>query len=131
MPTSEVGLDKTLAALGVTRPDEVSPRFAVVPIASEDKVIGAIRVARESAAIKGVVLHIDSPGGSALASDRIYHEVTRLAEVKPVVAKYENSGVRIEDDYLITEQGLERLSTAPREIPEIEALMKKRTRVVP
>src|SRR5437660_9509982 len=30
MPTSEVGLDKTLVALGVTRPDEVSPRFAVV-----------------------------------------------------------------------------------------------------
>src|SRR5437660_8064846 len=30
MPTSEVGLDKTLVALGVTRPDEVSPRLYVV-----------------------------------------------------------------------------------------------------
>jgi phenylalanyl-tRNA synthetase alpha chain len=30
MPTSEIGLDKTLVALGVARPDEVLPRFAIV-----------------------------------------------------------------------------------------------------
>jgi Xaa-Pro aminopeptidase len=54
-----------------------------------------------------------------------------IAKVKPVVARYEGTGVRIEDDYLITDTGLERLSTAPREIAEIEALMKKRARTVP
>ena len=41
--------------------------------------------------------------------------------------KWWNIGVRIEDDYLMTDKGLECLSCAlPRDIPAIEKLMRKR-----
>ena len=54
-----------------------------------------------------------------------------IAKVRSTVLRYENTGARIEDDYVITDSGLKRISTAPREIAEIEALMKQRPRVQP
>jgi len=54
-----------------------------------------------------------------------------IAKVKPAVLRFENTGVRIEDDYVITARGTERISTVPREIDEIEALMRNRGKLVP
>ncbi|HEY3355821.1 MAG TPA: S49 family peptidase [Polyangia bacterium] len=46
----------------------------------------ALRELRKDPAVAAVVLHVDSRGGSAPASDRIWREVKRLGEEKPVVA---------------------------------------------
>ena len=47
-----------------------------------------------------------------------------IAKVRPVVEKYRNIGVRIEDSFLLTDGGLERLSTGvPRTIEEIERFL--------
>lgn len=64
--------------------------FRGASLASEERLVASLRAARQNPRVQGVILHIDSPGGSALASDRIHHEVTRLAEVKPVVACLSN-----------------------------------------
>jgi protease IV len=56
-----------------------------------DKVIGseriskAIREARSDSSVRAIVLRINSPGGSALASDVIWREVILAKKVKPVV----------------------------------------------
>lgn len=48
-----------------------------------ETMIKAIRDARNDSTVKAIVLRVDSPGGSALASDLIWHEL-RLAR-KPIV----------------------------------------------
>jgi Xaa-Pro aminopeptidase len=51
------------------------------------------------------------------------HEL--VERIRPAIERFRDTGVRIEDDYLITSTGFERLSAnAPREIREIEALMR-------
>lgn len=53
-------------------------------IASES-LASDLRSLAKNSSIKGVVLRIDSPGGDAIASDEILHEVRALSGKKPVV----------------------------------------------
>jgi Xaa-Pro aminopeptidase len=49
-----------------------------------------------------------------------------IEKVRPMVQKYKNIGARVEDSYLMTATGLERLSaTVPRSVDEIQQFMKQ------
>lgn len=47
--------------------------------------IKLVRQVREDSGVKGVILRINSPGGDALASDVILHELKLLSRAKPTV----------------------------------------------
>jgi protease-4 len=50
-----------------------------------DRVIKTIKKVRDDKDVKGVLLAVDSPGGTVTNSHQIYHELKKLAEQKPVV----------------------------------------------
>ena len=54
------------------------------------KICTTLRKIKDDASVKAAVLRINSPGGSANASDIIYDAVADLAAVKPVVASMGN-----------------------------------------
>jgi protease-4 len=55
-----------------------------------ERVVPALQALRDDLRVKAVVLYVDSPGGSALASDLIAREVVRLQEAKPVISVFGN-----------------------------------------
>lgn len=98
--SGEVSLSSLLKALSgesSERPKEAYIRLVVLEgtIASKLGTMGnegavaaefvpEMRALADDEACKGVALRIDSPGGSALASDRMWHAVRRVAKKKPV-----------------------------------------------
>jgi protease-4 len=74
-----------LVASGVIAPgrSQVSPYDG--EIAGSETLIDAIRDIREDGSIEGLVLRIDSPGGSVQASDEILGELLRCRKQMPVV----------------------------------------------
>jgi protease-4 len=78
---------------------EAEPEIAVIyaggPIVSgkslgpfmigDETLVAQFKAARENEKIKAVVFHIDSPGGSAYASDLVWREMGKLAEDKPLI----------------------------------------------
>lgn len=55
-----------------------------------DEFLARLRKAEEDSSIKAVVIRINSPGGTVVASDLLYEEIIRFREVtgKPVVASF-------------------------------------------
>jgi len=74
--------------------DKIAVVYAIGAIESGDgdnetigseRISKAIREARLDTTVKAIVLRVNSPGGSALASDVIWRETVLAKEVKPVV----------------------------------------------
>ena len=53
-------------------------------------VLAALKSLREDKSIKGVIIEIDSPGGSAFASELIYQEILKLKKKVKVYAYFQN-----------------------------------------
>lgn len=73
-----------LYAVGMISTGESSQDGAQV--VGSETMVEALRKIRADTSIKAVVLRIDSPGGSAIASDVIWREVMLTRAVKPVIA---------------------------------------------
>jgi protease IV len=80
-------------------PDSVSSE-GVIAARSFSKLI---RHVRNDGSIKGVILRVDSPGGDAIASDEILHELKLLSAAKPVVISM--SDVAASGGYFISMTG--------------------------
>ncbi len=64
-----------------------------------DEIRAAVRQAREDPEVKGILLRIDSPGGTTSAAERLWREVEVTRKVKPVVASM--GGVAASGGYYI------------------------------
>ncbi len=64
------------------------------------KMTSLLRKLRENPKVKAVVLRVNSPGGSALASEEIWREVVKTKEVKPVIVSM--GGVAASGGYYIS-----------------------------
>ena len=87
---SSLGLNKgpriaVIYAVGLISSGKSSYEGAQQVIGS-DTIVEYLRKARADSSVRAIVLRIDSPGGSAIASDVIWREVSLTREVKPVVA---------------------------------------------
>jgi len=70
---------------GVGRGEDASDPFTGSQRMGSDTVAAAIKAAREDDSVKAIILRVDSPGGSYVASDVIWREVKLTKGVKPIV----------------------------------------------
>ena len=82
-------------------------------VAADGAIRKAMRIAQRDPSVKAVVLRIDSPGGSALASEAAWQAVRRVAAMKPVVVSV--GGMAASGGYYIAAAG-ERIFADPAAI---------------
>lgn len=79
----------SLEGMIVSGPSRQPPGWLPLPLpgaqAGSETLVQQLRAAAQNRRLAAVILHVDSPGGSALASDLIWREVDQLGKAKPVV----------------------------------------------
>ncbi|MDU9040163.1 S49 family peptidase [Pseudomonas corrugata] len=93
-----VGLGVIIQAIDLKKnPGNGSAYTAVIDIegmiadkeaASADNIIGSLQAAFEDSKVKGVVLRINSPGGSPVQAGYVYDEIVRLRAAHPDIKVY-------------------------------------------
>lgn len=82
----EAGVAVVVIEGSIVDGESVSLPFGLLRTSGADTLVPLLDALAEDDGVASVVLRVDSPGGSALASDRIYRAVERLSEHKPVLA---------------------------------------------
>jgi protease-4 len=125
---NSIGMSEYLASMDMLNGDKSAEENIAVIVASgtissgsqppgsigADSTSELLRRARNDDSVKAVVLRVDSPGGSAFASDVIAHEIAALQDAgKPVVASM--SSVAASGGYWIS-VGADRVFASPSTI---------------
>lgn len=74
-----------LAADGDIVRGRVDDMFGNNNVIASENITKTIQQLRKDNTVKGVILRVDSPGGDAVASDEILHELKLLSNAKPLV----------------------------------------------
>lgn len=74
-----------LVAQGVITQGSAEPGFGTGEGIQSGAFTKLLRQVKSDSTIKGVIVRVDSPGGDAIASDDILHEMKELSRAKPVV----------------------------------------------
>ena len=74
-------------SLGGVTADHVAKIRIDGTITEDEELLERLKKVTESASVKGVILSIDSPGGTTAGGEAIYEAVRKLAAAKPVVAQ--------------------------------------------
>lgn len=84
------GLVAVVRLGGADSADKLTPHIARLElqgvITGDDDTVDMIKKIGESSQTKALLLEIESPGGTTAGSERLYEELRRVAEKKPVVA---------------------------------------------
>ena len=67
---------------------DVTGMIADKESASADNIVGSLRAAFEDEKVKGIILRINSPGGSPVQSGYVYDEIVRLRGLHPEIKLY-------------------------------------------